>query len=493
MTYEKIKNNKIIRAICAFQRSKVYVYVLAAMALISNLFGLDGFSFVPVLALMCFTNLFSDSVLPALPAVFTIVFGVSPEHSPSDGDYSYYLSAPFLCCVAPLVFAVIATAVWRFIKDENYKNINLASGLGGGIALYAVGLLLGGAFSDGYAITDFALAALIAFTLAPFYFFFAATIKKEDINYEYICETLVVSGLVVLFELIVFYIKNYTPETLLTLNNYDWKGKMQFGWGISNTAGMYMAFVIPTCFYFAIKKGQAVKSFLLSALFMTGVYFTLCRSGILFGAIAFAICAIICCVYGENKPANAVCAALCLVVAGGVLAIILGGYPSVKEFLKNASKDAGRFRTWEDAFSLYLKNPVFGAGFLGFYREYPEKYSFFTAFSHNTIFQLLCACGTFGILGYLYHRAQTIKLFLHKITPIRALFLVQTATLLCMGMLDIAMITPYFTMPYAIILAFLEKESGENELIVGKRLSLCPFCGYNGRKNKKENESKASK
>ncbi len=478
MTYENIKNNKIIRALCAFQNSEAYIVVLAAAAFASNTFGLDGFFFVPVLISMCITNLFSDSVLPAFPAIITITFGISPINSPVSVDSSYnlnyYLSAPFLACVAPMVFAVMATAIWRVVKDKNYKNIDLAKGLGGGIIFYAICLLFGGLFSSGYNIIDFAISALIAFTIAPFYFFFAATLKKEDINYEYICKAFVINGIALLCQLAVFYVKNYnSDDVLLELNNYAWKGKMQFGWGISNTMGMYFAFLIPPSFYFALKKGQAIKSFLLAGLFMIGTFLTLCRSGMLLGAASFAACAILCCIRGENKPANAMCSALCLVLAGGVLAIVLSGYSSIKEFLIKASKDAGRFKTWENAFALFVKNPVFGAGFLGFYREYSgQKFTFFTSFSHNTIVQMFCACGSFGILSYAYHRFQTVKLFAHKLTPIRALFLIQILALLGMGMLDIAMITPYFTMPYAVILAMLEKESFEKEAELGKPLSL---------------------
>lgn len=460
MTYDTIKSNKIVRAICDFQRSNAYIYVLAALALISNAFGLDGFSFVPVLILLCFTNLFSDSVLPALPAVFTIVFGISPEHTPAKGDISYYLSVPFLCCEAPLVCAVIATAVWRVIKDKNYTNIKFWRGLGFGVTLYGAGLLLGGMFTEGYAITDFAISLLVTATFVPFYFFFAATLKKCDLNKEYICRTMVVSGLVVVIELAVFYLKNYQFSVLL---DTAWKAKIHVGWGISNTIGMYSAFMIPPCFYFALEKKQTLKAFILAGIFLFGSYFSLCRSGLLFGCIAFAACAVICCVYGQEKTACSICFATCLAVGCLFLAVTFNTptLPSLMEFFKKLGfSDNGRFKIWENSLEIFTEHPVLGSGFCGYLRKF-EDAKFFVSFSHNTIIQLLVACGIFGLLCYLYHRVQTIILFTHKITPFRGLIAVQILALLGMGMVDIAGITPYFNMVYAALLAFFEKESFE--------------------------------
>lgn len=458
MTYETIKSNKIVRAICNFQRSNAYIYVLAVAALLSNAFGLDGFSFVPVLILLCFTNLFSDSVLPAFPAIFTIAFGISPEHTPVKGDVSYYLSVPFLCCIAPLVCAVIATAIWRVIKDENYKNIKFWRGLGFGVTLYGAGLLFGGAFSQGYAIEDLAISLLVAATFVPFYFFFAATLKKCDLNKEYICRAMVASGLVAVAELGVFYLKNYEASVLLDV---AWKGSIHVGWGISNTIGMYAAFMVAPCFYFALEKKQALKSLVLAGILLVGVYFSLCRSGLLFGCVAFAACAIICSVHGKNKTACSICFAACIALGCLFLAFSLNAHslPSLPEFFKKIGfSDNGRFKIWGNSLKAFTEYPIFGAGFCGYFRRY-EDATFFISFSHNTLIQLLTACGIFGLLCYLYHRVQTVVLFSHNLTPFRGLIAVQILAFLGMGMVDIAGITPYFNMVYAALLAFFEKES----------------------------------
>lgn len=453
MTYEGIKNSKVIRAICKFQSSCAYVYVLAALAVLSNALALDGFSFVPVLILLCVTNLFSDSVLPAFPAVFTVAFGISPENTPAKGDLSYYLSVPFLCCVAPLVCAVIATAVWRFIKEEGYKNLKFSGGLGLGIALYCAGLLLGGLFSRGYGIADFAISLLVAATLAPFYFFFAATLKKSDLNKEYLCKSLVASGFVAALELAVFYLKNYSPAVPL---NTDWKNSIHVGWGISNTIGMYAAFMIPPCFYFALEEGRVLKSFALAGALFVCICFSLCRSGMLFGGAAFAACALICCFRGKNKKTCVICTAACLAACvAGVFFAFRG--MSVSQIGKKLFTDNGRFENWSNSLKLFAEYPILGAGFCGYFRAHGGD--FFVAFSHNTLVQLLVSCGAVGFCCYLYHRAQTVMLFAYKITPFRCIILVQILAFLCMGLLDIAAMAPYFNMVYAALLAFLEKQS----------------------------------
>lgn len=456
MTYERIKNSKIIKGICTFQSSNAYIYVLCAFAVLSNVFALDGFLFAPILVSLCITNLFSDDVLPALPVAFTIAFGISPEHSPARGDTSYYLSVPFLCVIAPLVFAVAATAFFRASIDKNYKKISFSRGLALGIVVYSAVLLLNGIFSPEHDVLDFACGALTVATLTPFYFFFAAALNDKDINYEYICKTMVASGVVALIELFAIYVKNFGSLTSL---DSSWKNMLYSGWGISNTIGQYVAMMIPSCFYFAVKKEKILTSFFLAGALYAGTYFSLCRTGMLIGAFICAVCAVITCVCCKNKKKSIICTVIFGAILIAVYAVTFFGtiFPEFFGFVRGTGvSDRGRFALWQKALEIFAERPLFGAGFNSYARQ---TGGFSVAFAHNTLIQMLASCGVIGFAAYCYHRAQTVKLCLHKPTPVRLLIITEIAAYLLMGLLDITCFTPYCNMVYAALLAFLEKES----------------------------------
>lgn len=475
MIYEKIKNNKIIKAVCAFQATSVYIYVLCALAVLSNAFGLDAFIIAPMLILLCITNLFADNVIYASPVVFTVAFCISPQHSPAKGDLSYYLSVPFLCVTGPLVLAVFITAIIRAVKNKNFKNISFKRGLALGAVAYSAALLLNGTFSAGHDILDFSVGALTVFTIAGLYFFFVATIDGENINYEYLCTAMVASGFVALLQLGVIYVKNVGSFTAL---DNEWKGLLYSGWGISNTIGQYVAMMIPPCFYFAIKKGRILTSFVLAAFLYAGTYFSLCRSGMLIGAAVCVVCVILTCIFVENKKRSIICT----VIFGALLALVYfvsffgKKFPDFFDFLRNVGfSDRGRFEIWKNSVDLFLKNPVFGAGFNAYSRDYNCGFSL--GFAHNTPIQILSSCGAVGVIAFVYFRVQTVKLCVYKITPVRALLIMEILSYIALGWLDITGFSPYFNMVFAVLIAAMEKESLTDEnfcatLFINKRNSI---------------------
>ena len=460
MIYDKVKNNKIIKAICSFQSSDVYIYVLCAIAVLSNAFALDGFAIALILISLCITNLFCDSLMPALPAIFNVAFCISPKNSPAHGDYGYYTSTTFLCVIGFLVLAVLVTAAVRFFINKNYKKISFSRGLASGMVVYAAALLLNGTFAPGHDILDFASGALTVFTFTAIYFFFVAALS-EDLNYDYLCKSLVASGFTVLLQLGVFYVKNL--KNMSDIGN-DWKNAIYLGWGISNTAGQYVAMMILPCFYFAVKKGRVLTSFVLAGALFSGAFFSLCRSGMLFGAVACVAGVIAACVFSPKKKKSIICSLIFGAIAISVflLAYFNVLFPDLFGFLHNMGfSDRGRYDLWEKSIRLFYENPLFGAGFNGFSRQYGN--AFVLGFAHNTVIQMFASCGVAGVIAYMYQRAQLVKLCVHKPHPVRALIIGTVCMCLLLGLLDITAFSPYFNIVHAVLVAFMERESMSDE------------------------------
>lgn len=456
----------VMQKICAFQKTDAYIYCVAVLVFLSNVLSLDLIVFVPLLLLVCITNLFSDDLKTTLPVIMMITFGVSTGHSPAEGDGSYYLSAAVITVLAITVALVFGTAIYRTVKDKSYKNINFKRGIGWGVAGYTACLLLNGIFSGYYDVITFLLGLLFAVTFGPFYFFYASNIKKGDGKnaIDYISKICVVLSCTIIAELAVFYAINYRFGTML---DSAWKGKIYIGWGLSNNIGIMLAFLLPSFFHFVRKNQRGWVYYCLAALSFIAVYFTLCRDALLFGAAAFAVCSVFCCIKGVNRKFSLIATITLGAIAVVVITLAFCGVFPERMFafiLSTKFSDRGRFDIWKNALYVFYESPVFGGGFTAYSKKFNT--SFFLGFSHNTVVQIVSSCGLFGFALFFFHRLQTIKLMFYKLNSERFFIVVQILTFILMGLFDIMFLSPYCMIIYVVQLAALENDSLDNPLFV---------------------------
>ena len=127
--------------------------------------------------------------------------------------------------------------------------------------------------------------------------------------------------------------------------------------------------------------------------------------------------------------------------------------------------DSSRFNIYKEGFKAFLKYPVFGQSF--FPTDFvPYDFSILDSFSsffpprwHNTIIQILSSCGIVGILAYLFHRFQTIKLFFKNRSLEKSFIFLSILVLLLTSMLDCHFFNIGPTLFYSMALAFSEKIS----------------------------------
>ena len=85
---------------------------------------------------------------------------------------------------------------------------------------------------------------------------------------------------------------------------------------------------------------------------------------------------------------------------------------------------------------------LFGAGFFGL--ELGEAVS---NFAHNTILQMLGACGLFGIVAYLLYRIETVFLYFKRPSLFKTMLGIGALTIVVASLLDIFLFS-FFSMIY---------------------------------------------
>lgn len=82
----------------------------------------------------------------------------------------------------------------------------------------------------------------------------------------------------------------------------------------------------------------------------------------------------------------------------------------------------------------------------------------FHNFAHNTIVQILSSAGIVGLLGYIIHRIQTVKLFVSKPTINRLYLVLGVVAYVVMGLIDTITFFASFVVVYTIFLVCIEKD-----------------------------------
>lgn len=114
----------------------------------------------------------------------------------------------------------------------------------------------------------------------------------------------------------------------------------------------------------------------------------------------------------------------------------------------------------------FLKAPIFGmgfyylkdldAGFVGL-DIIPKMY-------HNTILQMLGACGAVGLATYLFHRVQTVISFFKNITLERVYLAFTCGILLIVSLFDNHMFYLFPTLLYVGLVGLLKASEKKNSV-----------------------------
>lgn len=437
----------------SFINSYYYIMACAFIILISHTFGIELFGIIVLGLTASIGLLISPNVNFILGPALTVFFALSEKNS-FDGKGKFYeFGSIFTVITVAVVFS--ACVIYHIILNKERYNLKYAlkSPLFWGILLLSISFLPNNLiYREGFFWKDlgFSLALLIAY-IGVFLIFYLGFEFDENFKKHVVFALYVVSILITL-ELYSLFITGQVQF----LDGEIVKESVRTGWGIWNTMGCYLSMLLPIHFYLATFVKKYGYIFYITGLFSyLSIVLSLSRSSLLAGTFVIIISVIVSCFFGVNKTINRIItSALFILAIFGVILLwdkisnILGDY------IDRGLDDNGRFDIYIFGWQKFLSHPILGCGF---YDAYHINNNGLPFAYHNTVIQMMASCGIIGLAAYLYHRYQTIKLFL-KQRSIKNLFLMLCiSALLITSLLDVHMFSLYPTLFYIIILITIEK------------------------------------
>ncbi|MBQ4510880.1 MAG: O-antigen ligase family protein [Clostridia bacterium] len=437
----------------SFINSFYYSIICALIVFISHTFGLELLAIISIGLSVSLGLLFSSSLNFVLVPALTIFFTLSEKNSFNGQGKFYSFGSLFTVSVVVAIF--IGCLIYHLInnrKDYYYKHA-FKSPLFYGILILSISFLLNNfIYKERFFWKDlgFSIALVIAY-LGVFLLLYVG-LKFDEKLKSNIVFALFIASMVVTLE---FYSLFVTGQIKFTDGEIV-KESIVTGWGIWNTIGCYLSMLLPIHFYLAsfVKRygfifyGTGLISYL-------AIVLSLSRSSLLAGTFVLGISVIVSCFFGENKKVNRIITSVLFVCAIGGIILMWDKIANVLgDYLERGLDDNGRFEIYATGWKKFLSHPVFGCGFYNSHHinEVGLPFGY-----HNTIVQMMASCGVIGLLAYLYHRYQTVALFIKQRCVKNFYLMLCICALLITSLLDIHMFSLYPTLYYILILITIEK------------------------------------
>lgn len=449
---ESCSNNRIIAKALEFQRSIWYAVCLAIVTLVSHLAGIELVAIWLIVVATIFSLIMQEDTLPLVPTVLLGYFLVSCKHGATSWyDVGVWQTKPYIVNLSVIGVLFVAALVFHLIYYKQYKNFKRRTFLTFGLAALAVAYVVNGFFSNEYTIKNMFYGLTFAALYYLFYLFVFHTVKwKKGGSMRYLAQCMFIMGLLISVELAFLYIRNSELHGVLS-----YKESILLGWGNSNSIAFTTLLALPFAFWLAYKEKYGWAYFLGATVMLVAILFTYARGSLVVALPMYVVGTVFLCVKARKKMGIWIVTGI-LVIMGIILAIWCREWlrERLNIYIINGTNDRGRFRLWEMSWEAFTSSPVFGSGL--YYKFGFEPSNYFWA--HNTVLQLLATCGIFGIGAYLFHRIQTIIMFVKKPTMARLFIGLAILGILLSGMVDVVMISQNIILYYGILLACAEKD-----------------------------------
>lgn len=482
---ERIENNKVTVILRRALSSYFFPLVTAVVSVGCYYLGWD---IVNIWYLcICGTAIMvcCKDVSPVLCLILFFSLLPSAEHSPSYNGRSsgYLVSPPILAQEIIGVIFFIGTVLFRLVWGIVRGKFKITP-LFWGVAALSAAFILSGVFYTHYTAMNLLYGLALSGIIIVFYIFCYCNFGTCEKTFKQIASYFIAVAAAVALELCICYIANRSEAAA-----EGWRSVLRFGWGTYNQAGLMLTMAIPAWFYIAGKHKRGYW-FLAGAAVNEGMCFlSQSRQAMLMSLVVLCACCVWLLIWDRGKKRI-----IDLAVMGAVIALIIIAagimhervFTFLKGALDKASLSTGNGRTWlwDLGWKNFLHKPLFGVGFYdpNAYTEYNEAGELISwgvgyyvpgdlshsipRMCHNTVFQLLSACGIVGLTAYLFHRVQTLISFINNITAERTLIALTMCALLLMSLLDNHLFYFITTIQYSILLSILaateKKPDGKN-------------------------------
>ena len=434
---------------------KIYPLMLALAILISHSFSIEELGITVVLATVLLGLLVCDD-LKFFIAPLTYSLFMFSEKSVATGKY---YEKPYLIAIACGSVVLISFFVAHFIiyrKNLKFKDFTKSRLLLGFIFLSASALLNGCLNFKEYQLGNILYALAFVFSLLGIFFLFSVNLNKDASLTSHLMYVLFLMSALVTLELFIAF-----TNQIQFANGEIVKESVKVGWGMWNNIGGVLTLLLPIHFYYATTVKRYGAIFYITGLISYGaIVLTLSRSSLLVSSFILLACVVISCFFGKNKLINRIFTGA-LFTLGIIAFIVLWGKISsiLGDYLSRGLDDNGRFEMYLHGLKNFLSHPIFGGGFNSSYATEHQFIIFLPYRYHNTIIQMMATCGSVGLLSYLFHRYQTVKLFIKERCLSNVFLALSIIGLLLTSLLDNHFFNIYPAFIYTIIIVVIEKNS----------------------------------
>ncbi len=480
--HSSIRSSATVQSINKFIYSPWCIGVLGVLTVLAFAFSLEVVFYTIVAIYATYVGLYADDFTPLIPLFVLCYVTPSINNNPGKSDQGLFYGATGLYLVCIVTVAVLVLLIRLAIDKEigGKRIFTTKRTLLLGILILGASYFLSGIGHEQY--LEYAksnlLFAFIQFaSVFLLYFLFTTAIKWEKFNVEYFAWAGLIMGLVVSLEVGIIYI--YKD---VIVNGVINRGQIYSGWGCYNNIGAIISMSIPFAFYLASRKKRSSVFLIIGFILVAGVIFSCSRGSMVGAAFAFLVSFIYTFFKCENKKEFRFTALGLLIVAiVGVaifrekIALMFNEVPDIADVNDGSISfnDSSRFSIYYNGIKVFLNNPIFGQSFypiefdLYDFSDVDSFSSFFPPRWHNTVVQMLASCGAVGMLAYIYHRIDTIRLYIKKRTHTNTYIAFSILTLLGMSLLDCHFFNVGPVLFYSICLAVME--FAENPAAIRKK------------------------
>jgi len=486
------KNGTVVtNVINRFMAGRFYPIIVGAVCLLCHSLGLEliFFTLVAVAAVyICFCNGNSLRMIPLVLMSLIAMSHVNNEYMHGRGltDFIADNNAGLIYLI--LLMAVFGMAITYFLArkvakkpsrlweayaqyaDKPFEQKGLAvlrkSKLLFGLLIFGATYLLAGAFFSGYETSSLGYSMGLFAVLVPVFVLILLTVEWDKKSFDYVCDCMTVMLAVVALQIGLLYITDPDLANLVYTEPRAAKSLIFLGWAASNLIANMIAVILPFVLYRMVTSKQPLVYFAVAGAAVIGMVYTFSRTGALFVLPMYALVSIFALFKAKGRKWLWITYGISAVIALIVLSAFWTDITrSLNFFFSQGGNDSERFVRWEYGIGHFIDWPVFGVGFsyltnvLG---QQDGRLRF--ALYHNYIVQLIASMGMIGLLAYLFHRYQTIKILIKKFDRVNVFIFISIGMFVTTSLVNNTLFSPLTMVIYSIAMVMLECHNRKEQI-----------------------------
>ena len=454
--FPSLNNSKIIKAINWFFNSYIYVALIGLLTALCCIFGFEIYAFYVYVSCACIIPaLLCKDMKPLLAPLAMAFASISLKTNNSSEGLTVFGGRwhHLFILLGLIIVPVIARLIFELATNKEkrqYKHYLLP-----GFLVFGFTLIFAGFGSEPHTARDFLFGLIEFIALFGAYFLLMYLINWKDVRKNYVLWVMFTYGVALCIEIIVIQILN--------------KGEgVQTGWGCNNNIAGQLCMCIAAPLCMALKKKISPLFLVIGFIFVVCVALTNSRNGTAMSIILGLSGAVILFVKGSKW--KRIVDTITIVVSAAIFFTFFFVFRDTSEVLfgrllhtfddkKNLLSLSGRIPLWKEGWANFLSNKSFGTGWYGAPaggRGNYFSYNFMPPRYHNTFFQLVGSMGLLGLLAYVYHRYQTIRLTFTKPNLEKTFLFLSLLGLLLTSLFDCHLFNLGPGLNYGILLAAIE-------------------------------------